>query len=127
MGTVHDDSIGYGPVMKMSACDPNTKWQQLFTFGEHACGARPIRYTKDPSRCVDALHYDHVVLSNCSGADTQKFLWKCDDSQQQPQQCYIQRAGRKDMCLWWDDAIGDADLELRNCNIGAKNADIGQQ
>jgi hypothetical protein len=119
--TAHPSNLGYAPMIKMSACDhdnPDKFWQQQFTFGYDTCGARPIRYTKDPSKCVDAVHYQHVILSDCNGADTQKFLWKCDRSGGQQPDCYIQRAGRKDMCLWWDHSLPEADLQIRSCNFG---------
>lgn len=120
--TAHDDELGYGPVIRMASCeDPNSsrnkrKWTQQFSFNEGGCGARPIRSTDDPSQCVDAVHPDKILLTACSGADSQKFLFRCDGAGD----CFIQAmGGRKDMCLFWETANHPqaADLQIRPCNF----------
>merc|ERR1712146_486796 len=127
--TIDDKKDGYQPVVKMSACAPEAdnsdanlrrKWKQQFSFNDDACGARPIRWTYDPSKCVDAVHPNKVLLSDCSGVDSQKFQLRCDSEPGASQKCYIlAMGGRKDMCLWWDHSLAsDADLQIRSCNFG---------
>lgn len=126
--SVKDLKDGYQPVIKMSQCESgsgesNKRWQQQFSFNHAQCGARPIRWTDDPSKCLDAVHPNKILLTDCSGVDSQKFLFKCHDSD-----CNIlAMGGRKDMCLWWDEtAEGDADLQIRSCNQ-ATNSKFAQQ
>lgn len=124
--TVKDARNGYQPVVKMAPCPAiqtdREKWTQQFSFNYHECGARPIRSTADPSKCVDAVHPTKVLLTDCSGVDSQKFLFRCEtDATAEIQGCYIQAmGGRKDMCLWWDETSADAtDLQIRSCNSDA--------
>jgi len=152
-----DATNGYQPVVKMSDCvqtdllafAPTTsehdvhvnagkRWKQQFSLNDPGCGARPIRSTEDPSKCVDAVHPNKVLLTDCSGVDSQKFLFRCKKTETPKSpptnppsswvtsECYIlAMGGRKDMCLWWDDAItGDSDLVLRSCNFAPKKFTI---
>jgi hypothetical protein len=137
-----DDMHGKAPVKMLS------RWKQQFTFSRDQCGARPIRLTSDPSKCVDAVHPTKVLLTDCSGADSQKFLFRCDKSTKcddeaiqckadkfqgmvypypsgktseyvgEPE-CYIQAmGGRTDMCLWWDPDAG-IDADLQIVSCNA--------
>merc|ERR1712070_585894 len=63
----------------MGELDLKKRWNQQFTFSDSDCGARPIRWTADPSKCVDAVHPTKVLLTDCSGVDSQKFLFRCED------------------------------------------------
>jgi hypothetical protein len=111
--TVKDGKDGYQPTVKMAACGTTEreKWNQQFTFNEPGCGARPIRLTENPGKCVDAVHPTKVLLTDCSGVDSQKFLFRCG----QDSQCHLlAMAGRKDMCVWFG---GEGDLQLRPCNF----------
>lgn len=127
--TIDDKKDGYQPVVKMSACadaadnsDANLrlKWKQQFSFNDDACGARPIRWTYDPSKCIDAVHPDKVLLTDCSGVDSQKFLFKCKGAN-----CYVlAMGGRSDMCLFHSDTP-DADVQLRSCSRSELPATIG--
>lgn len=121
--TVKDANDGYAPVIQMAACaapgsDDNKRWKQQFSYNYHECGTRPIRSTDDPSKCVDAVHPDKILLTTCSGVDSQKFLFRCSGDGAS-QECHIlAMGGRKDMCLWYDEsATGEADLRLRSCNF----------
>lgn len=127
--TVNDAKNGYQPVVKMAPCPEDQtnskKWTQQFSFNYHECGARPIRSTADPSKCVDAVHPTKVLLTDCSGVDSQKFLFRChSDAAGTTEGCYIQAmGGRKDMCLWWDETKADAtDVKLMSCNHDAAPA-----
>lgn len=120
--TVKDGRDGYQPVVKMSACGTtdSQKWAQQFSFNAAECGARPIRSTENPGKCVDAVHPNKVLLTDCSGVDSQKFLFRCSGGDK----CHIlAMGGRKDMCLWWDDIADDTDLQLRPCNFNTAPAD----
>jgi len=133
--TIVDHSDGYQPVVKMQKCAADSKgqWTQQFSFNQHDCAARPIRSTQDPSKCLDAVHPRKALLTDCSGVDSQKFLFRCAGDGTKPDHagamdnddgCYIQAmGGRRDMCLWWDPSNDDADIELRTCNFnnGAPN------
>jgi len=85
--TVVDHNDGYEPEVMMEQCmrnpltdtDKKKRWEQQFTFSNPGCGERPIRWTQDPSKCVDAVHPDKVLLTDCSGVDSQKFLFRCED------------------------------------------------
>lgn len=85
--TVVDHRDGYEPEIMMEPCmrspqtetDQKKRWEQQFTFSNPGCGARPIRWTQDPSKCVDAVHPTKVLLTDCSGVDSQKFLFRCED------------------------------------------------
>jgi len=118
--TVVDSQNGYQPVVKMTECaadgNDNGKWRQQFSFNRDDCGARPIRYTKDPSKCVDAVHPQKILLTDCSGVDSQKFEMRCSDGS-----CYLlAMGGRKDMCVWWNAGEhNEHDLRLRRCNFHA--------
>jgi hypothetical protein len=127
--TVDDSKDGYPPVVRMTNCAAETdkemdKWTQQFTFRSAACDAGPIRSTADPSKCVDAVHLSKVLLTECSGVDSQKFQFRCQSDATPDDGCYIlAMGGRKDMCLWFDEEADDkADLQLRSCNSDAKNS-----
>lgn len=142
--TVTDSEEGYQPVIRMTFCqnsDPNDekeKWNQQFSYSPHECGPRPIRWTNDPSKCVDAVHPNKVLLTDCSGVDSQKFVFRCDGPStpkgQADHNCNIlAMGGRKDMCLWWNKDLIDAnhreaDLQLRSCNFAdTANKKFAQQ
>jgi len=125
--TVKDgEDKSFQKVVTMSSCagpdgDDILAWKQQFSYTPHECGPRPIRFTDDPSKCVDAVHPNKVLLTDCSGVDSQKFQFRCE-GEGVLQKCYIlAMGGRKDMCLWWDHALtvesnGHADLQVRSCN-----------
>lgn len=132
--TVKDSHNGYQPVVKMSKCGTKDihKWAQQFSFNHHKCDARPIRSTKDPSKCVDAVHPTKILLTDCSGVDSQKFLFRCDVSSPPAptDKCYIlAMGGRKDMCLWWDEAgldkAEDCKGKLNTCRTAVTAASAG--
>jgi len=113
--TVVTNKEDYQPVIKMTACaaEPAAQWNQQFSYNRADCGPRPIRWTKDPSKCIDAVHPQKFLLTDCDGTDKQKFQMRCTPGNE----CHIlAMGGRKDMCLWWDDAA-EADLKLRRCNL----------
>jgi hypothetical protein len=125
--TAKDGNDGYQPVVKMTKCadadqsldDKKKQWSQQFTWSRAECGPRPIRWTADPSKCVDAVHPNKVLLTDCSGVDSQKFQFRCKAGGL----CYITAmGGRKDMCLWWDKNSDDADLQIRTCNYEAQSS-----
>ena len=132
--TAKDAKDGYQPIMKMSACmktdqsdkalseadlrrNAEKRWKQQFSINDPDCGARPIRSTEDPSKCVDAVHPNKMLLTDCSGVDSQKFLFRCKTGAQGCQ--ILAMGGRKDMCLWYDDTTitDESDLLLRPCNF----------
>merc|ERR1711967_94631 len=71
---------------------------------------------------IDAVHPNKVLLTDCSGVDSQKFQFRCQGGGN----CYIlAMGGRKDMCLWLnEDKPGDADLEIRSCNFDARSGKL---
>lgn len=131
--TVTPSEEGYQQVIRMTPCakkdDLETdKWLQQFSYSPHECGPRPIRWTNDPSKCVDAVHPNKILLTDCSGVDSQKFVFRCDGPSTKNKvadhKCYIlAMGGRKDMCLWWDTTkVKEADALLRSCNAAGKEA-----
>lgn len=129
--TAKDGKDGYAPVVRMDKCtdssttDSKKQWNQQWSYNADGCGARPIRSTDDPSKCLDAVSHEKVLLTPCSGVDTQKFLFRCsnDVAHTPAYSCYIlAMGGRKDLCLWWDKTIAVADLQLRRCNFGDATA-----
>jgi len=115
--TVTGGKDGFQPVVKMAACKnaPNDdKSMQQFTFNKADCGPRPIRWTKDSSKCVDAVHPTKTLLTDCSGVDSQKFLFKCNKAGD----CrLLGMGGRKDMCVMWNaEAPRSSDLTLNPCS-----------
>jgi len=127
---VKDAKDGYQPVVRMTPCgqgaapdQERVRWTQQFSFNEPGCGARPIRYTDNPGKCVDAVHPTKILLTDCSGVDSQKFLSRCNSTvldEGESQKCHIlAMGGRKDMCLWFDTTSpSGGDLQLRPCNFG---------
>jgi len=114
--TVTGGKDGFQPVVKMAPCKngpSDDKSMQHFTFTKHDCGPRPIRWTKDSSKCIDAVHPTKTLLTDCSGVDSQKFLFKCNSAND----CRIlATGGRKDMCVRWDAAGKSSDLSLNSCS-----------
>jgi len=129
--TVKDGRDGYQPVVRMTDCaaekSERERWAQQFSFNEPGCGARPIRLTDNPGKCVDAVHPTKVLLTDCSGVDSQKFLFRCIGEGDNSGQCHIlAMGGRKDMCLWFDKENG-GDLQIRPCNFGDAPTHIFKQ
>merc|ERR1712137_1102694 len=82
---------------------------QTFTYADAQCDGRPIRWTHDPSKCLDAIHPTKVLLTDCSGVDSQRFLWKCQRAD--PLQCkLLTLGGRKDACI-----TGETALRVKSC------------
>lgn len=114
--TVTGGKDGFQPVIKMTACKTGSDVQQ-FTFNKADCGPRPIRWTKDSSKCIDAVHPMKTLLTDCSGVDSQKFLFKCNSDND----CrLLAMGGRKDMCVKWDAEHSSSDLTLHPCSATQK-------
>jgi len=112
---------GYQAVVKMADCEKtdadtilngvavpqedlrrkaDNRWKQQFSFNDPGCGARPIRSTEDPSKCVDAVHPNKVLLTDCSGVDSQKFLFRCSETPGDDENLVWQKVGPLDTEKW---------------------------
>jgi hypothetical protein len=115
--SVKDSKDGYQPVVKMVPCGvhDSAKWLQQFSFNDDGCGARPIRLTDNPGKCVDAVHPNKVLLTDCSGVDSQKFTFRCYPHQNDMQfnrrlaekqhEKFLLHRQRADLVLQEEDAV----------------------